>query len=231
MTDKNLFDLLGISLGASSRDVTRIYNQQIQKLTGGIAELNTELEDPGLSVDTERELRNLLGHRKRRLTEFEKALKDLLENPDKRPGYHITVNYNQTVQQLIRAGKYSSSEGITDANFPSDEEGTARLEIFLLSFDSDNRVSSEGAIKAMKKQGLRPATLKELLALGAAYPYPDLQRVNSIIAFGSTWRGHSGSLGVPFLGRSASHLLIRLCWFKGGDWRPSVRFAAVRKQL
>lgn len=141
------------------------------------------------------------------------------------PSYTVTVDYSQTVEQLVRAGRYDwANNSITSRNFPSRERDQARLDIFLVSFDRN--ISSEDAIKAMEEQGLRPATLKELLALGAAHP--NLQRENPIVALGLTWRYPHGHLGVPCLSGGGSGRFLNLSWFEG-DWLPYWRFAAVRK--
>ena len=139
--------------------------------------------------------------------------------------YSVLVDYGQTVEQLIRNGRYDwVNSDINGRNFPSSERGRAQIDIFLLNFDHD--ISSEDAIREMAKQGLRPATLKELLALGTAFP--DLQRENPIVALGSTCRRPDGGLDVPYLTGRASLRFLSLVWF-GRDWFPGRRFAAVRK--
>lgn len=141
------------------------------------------------------------------------------------PSYSITVDYSQTVEQLVRIGRYDwADDGINSPNFPSREKGQAQIDISLLNFD--HSISSEDVIKAMGAQGLRPATLKELLALGTAFP--DLQRQNPIVALGSTRRYPYGYVYVPYLGRNDGYRRLDLRWF-GGGWLPNWRFAAVRK--
>lgn len=138
------------------------------------------------------------------------------------PSYSVTVDYDQTVEQLVRSRPYYSANGdITSYNFPLWEKGQSQLDIFLLNFN--HRISSENAIKAMDVQGLRPATIKELLSLGAQYP--DLQKENWIVALGSTWRSPQGGLYVPFLSRCHTNPDLHL----SDDWHPEWRFAAVRK--
>lgn len=141
------------------------------------------------------------------------------------PSYSVAVDYSQTVEELIRSGRYDwVNSDITPRNFPSREKGQAQLDIFLLNFDRN--ISSEDAIKAMDAQSLRPAILEELLTLGIAFP--DLQRQNSIVALGSTWRLPGGSESVPYLYGSGSLRGLSLAWF-GGVWAPHWRFAAARK--
>ena len=141
------------------------------------------------------------------------------------PSFPVLVDYGQTVEQLIRDGRYDwINDRVTGRNFPSSERGNAQVEIFLLNFDRN--ISSEDAIRKMGERDLRPATLKELLALGSAHP--DLQRENPIVALGSIWRSPNGDLRVPFLYRGGSDRSLSLNWF-GGVWDPDWRFAAVRK--
>ncbi|MFZ2201786.1 MAG: hypothetical protein WAV56_00125 [Microgenomates group bacterium] len=141
------------------------------------------------------------------------------------PSYSVLVDYGQTVERLIRDGSYDwVNDDITSRNFPSSERGNAQIDIFLLNFDRN--ISSEDAIREMDTQGLRPATLKELLALGATHT--NLQRENPIVALGSEWRNPDGDRGVPDLIRGGSVRGLSLGWFVG-DWFPGWRFAAVRK--
>lgn len=141
------------------------------------------------------------------------------------PSYPVNVDYSASVEQLIKNGKYDwFNDDITGRNFPSSEKGTAQVVVYLVNFDHD--ISSEDAVKELDRQGLRPATLKELLALGSTYP--DLQRKDLIVALGSTWRGSDGRVSVPCLGGVGSRRGLRLTWW-GGVWGSGWRFAAVRK--
>jgi hypothetical protein len=141
------------------------------------------------------------------------------------PSYPVNVDYSASVEQLIKAGKYDwFNDDITGRNFPSSEKGTAQVIVYLVNFDRD--ISSENAVKELDRQGLRPATLKELLALGATYP--DLQRKDLIVALGSTWRPSDGDVSVPDLDGDGSLRSLHLGWW-GGGWRSHWRFAAVRK--
>ncbi|KKT49279.1 MAG: hypothetical protein UW41_C0009G0046 [Candidatus Collierbacteria bacterium GW2011_GWC2_44_18] len=141
------------------------------------------------------------------------------------PGYSVNVDYATSVEQMIKAGKYDwFNDDITSGHFPSNEKGKSQMVIYLLNFDGD--ISSENALQEMNKLGLRPATLKELLALGAQHP--NLQRKDVIVALGSTWRGSGGDVNVPYLYGDESGRDLRLSWFAGG-WPSLWRFAAVRK--
>lgn len=159
-----------------------------------------------------------------------KALKGLLDGYNDQPqlpfpGYTVAVNYGQTVEQLIKAGKYDwFNDDVTSRNFPSNEKGVAEVLVYLVNFNYD--ISSEDAVKELDRQGLRPATLKELLALGIAQP--DLQRSNPIVALGSVWRDSAGYVRVPGLRGADDYRRLDLSWWRG-DWGSYWRFAAVRK--
>lgn len=140
--------------------------------------------------------------------------------------YSVIVNYDLTVEQLIKAGgKFNwVNDNITSSHFPSSEKGIAEVLIYLANFT--RLIRSGDVIKELDRQGLRPATLKELLALGVARP--DLQRIDPIVALGSKWRDSGGRVGVPCLdGDGGCRRLVLALW--RGDWDLHWRFVAVRK--
>lgn len=142
------------------------------------------------------------------------------------PSYSVIMKYDQTVEQMIKAGKYNwFNNDITSGHFPSSVMGQADLLIYLVSFD--HNISSEDAIKELGSMTppLHPATLKELLTLGATQP--DLQLSNPIVAIGSTWR-FSGNQMMPGLVSVGSLRYLSLFSLFGG-WGLSWQFAAVRR--
>ncbi len=138
----------------------------------------------------------------------------------------ITVDYTQTLQEMIEKGKYDwVNSNIIQKNFPIRGEGKEEVRIKLFHFDCV--ISSRDAIAEMDRQGFRPATLPELLALGAVKP--ELQKEFFIVAFGSRWQFPPGGiLNVPVLSWNAQERRLRLDWF-GGNWREHCRFAGVCK--
>ena len=137
--------------------------------------------------------------------------------------YTVTVDYSKSVTELVKEGKYDwANDDITADHFPSKEKGTKRIKIALFKFDHD--ISGEDVIRKMGK-GFRPASLKEILSLGAQYP--DLQRKDWIVALGSTWRGSYGYVYVPCLNGGGGGRGLRLNWW-ASVWRSSWRFAAVQ---
>lgn len=138
--------------------------------------------------------------------------------------YTVTVNYDISLERAIKPGKYDwVNSDINDKNFKSKESGKKKLDIHLFGFDRD--ITSKEVINILKKKGYRVATLRELLALGAAYP--ELQIKYYINSLGSKWRSPSGDLLVPYLGRLDSGRDLYLGWF-GNDWGSRWRFAAVQ---
>jgi hypothetical protein len=140
--------------------------------------------------------------------------------------YIVTVNYAQTLEEMIAAGKYDwLKSDIKAKNFPVDGKGTSAVNIELVHFN--RTMHSDEALAELNKMGLlRPANLPELLAFGATYP--DKQREFPIVALGSVWRGHGGGRGVACLDCGGSERRLLLRWGEFG-WRARYRFAAVRK--
>ncbi len=140
------------------------------------------------------------------------------------PTYLVTVNYDLSLAEMIKVGKYDSvNSGITKKHFPVNGEGTNEVVTELVHF---NRfIGSDEVIRELDKRGFRPATIEELLAFGAKYP--EMQIQFPIVALGSLWR-HLGHRDVPYLwGASRGHDL-NLDWFENG-WEGHYRFLAVRK--
>ena len=142
--------------------------------------------------------------------------------------YPVTVNYNLSIELLIKAGNYDLRHPIiTDANFPSVRSGEAKIEIVLVEFN--RHVSYKSALAELNKQGLRPADLKELLAFGAKYP--EEQYGLPILALGSPWKSlrYYGTRYVSCLTyESPAQRSLDLCLTSAIDTR-FFRFAAVRK--
>jgi len=143
------------------------------------------------------------------------------------PLFKVTVDYTQTLKQMISAGKYDwASNDITTEHFPI--QGKSQQEKDIIIFHFNRTITSDDAIAEMDKAGFRPATIEELLALGAAQP--ELQEQFPIVAFGSVWRHSDGNRSVSYLlwnGNSAERGLGLGCF--ESDWGGHCHFAAVRK--
>ena len=141
------------------------------------------------------------------------------------PTYRLTINYDQTLAEMVSAGGYDTvNSDITADHFPVKGEGKREVEVTLFHF---NRVmTSKQVIAELDRAGYRPGKIEELLALGAEQP--DIQRQFPIICLGSGWRHPFGNRYVTSLDVWSSERELVLCWF-GSDWFEDCRFLAVRK--
>ncbi len=137
----------------------------------------------------------------------------------------VEVDYSQTVEEMVLAGRYdSSNEDINSQNFSIKGEGKKQVEVFEICF---GRVvdSSEDLTVKLDELGYKPAQLPELLSLGKEKP--ELQRDHPIIALGSLaviW----GYRCVSSLDESDSRRRLSLRPFRD-DWGAWYRFLVVRK--
>ena len=137
--------------------------------------------------------------------------------------FHVTVNYDQKLQESIWAGKYDwENPNITAKNFPPVRTGTAQLVVELVHFGRSTETAE--IVQALKARRLRPATLPELLAVGTAYP--NIQRQFPVLALGSIWQFFSGRRYVPALSSIFTGRNLRLYWWNF-KWLGHYRFAAV----
>lgn len=139
----------------------------------------------------------------------------------------IEVDYDLAVDKAVEAGRYDHTDhNITAEHFPAKWSGKATVTVELVHFYKD--MSSDNVLAELEAQGLRPAELRELLALGAAYP--KLQLEFPIVALGSDWPHPLGRRGVACLDKDDSKRDLELDWMGNGVyWSESCRFAAVRE--
>jgi hypothetical protein len=141
-------------------------------------------------------------------------------------GITLTIDYTKTLEQAIADCKFDHiSDDVTTENFPFTQE-VARVDISARLFDFGRDISSHDAIKEMDRDGCRPATLMELLALAVANP--ELQRQHPIVALGSILRGSLGICQVPYLSAYGSGRGLFLGGFDDG-WSARCRFFGIRK--
>jgi hypothetical protein len=105
--------------------------------------------------------------------------------------YLVVVNLRQNLEQMIKSsGEFNTARwDINQVNFPitdSKNSGKLKIQIVIKTF---KKMMADSVVKELEKEGLRPATLPELLALAAQYP--NLQKRYGIIALGSTWDPNS----------------------------------------
>jgi hypothetical protein len=137
----------------------------------------------------------------------------------------LRILANLTLTDRIARGRYDwVNSDITEEHFPTSVPADYDVEYKLFHFN--HTISSDDAIKEMEKEGFRPGTLVELLALGETNP--ELQKQFPIVALGSTWQSPRGHRYVPCLYWGGSGRGLGLRWF-GIDWVDVCRFLAVRK--
>jgi hypothetical protein len=141
--------------------------------------------------------------------------------------YKVTVDNGLKLADMVAAGKYDYvNHDITPEHFPLDTRAPEQVEIRLVHLG--RQATTEEVLAELEKRGLRPATLPELLALGAAHP--DLQRSLSIVAFGSRWSDSGGRVEFSFLDVYGDGRRLSLYWDGPGDrWGSDFRFVAVCK--
>jgi len=152
--------------------------------------------------------------------------------------YLVIVDYNQSLQEMIDAGHYDydwvGATWVAGSNNKYCEASLVDIEIVLIHLD---REASTGEVEMeLDKHSLRPATLPELLSLGAGYP--DLQLNHPIVALGTVRTDDKGGPMVwkrPFFSehyvvfldeKDSKRCLREKCY---GGWSDNCRFAAVRK--
>jgi len=136
----------------------------------------------------------------------------------------IAVDYGMPLPAMIAAGKYDwVNPDITPEKFPVEGTGTKRFRTKL--FDFGRRISSEGAVAAMKAENFTPANHVHGLAYGAAFP--DEQRTNPFACLGSSAQV-PGLRCVVCLGRSVAGRRLGLDGWRGG-WGDRWRFLAVQE--
>lgn len=141
--------------------------------------------------------------------------------------YTVAVNYDLPLEEMIRVSGYVRvNQCINALNFPITERGLVNTEVTILKLNGN--ASTKEILAMMERNGFRPATLAELLALGASF-----HDLRSTAALGSVWReswgsGHCSRHVVTLVRcgtRRDSNLRLRdTVW----DWSNFYQFAAVR---
>ena len=139
--------------------------------------------------------------------------------------YKVTINYDQSLTQAIKAGKYDHvSMHITSENFPSSRKGKAEVEVRLFRFGRNlsSNFSNKEAMAEMDREGYRPATLREFLELVPKHTGFIKKKNFIVLVLGSTWNGH-----VPVLRSSSTRrdLIVRVFGYASEVERylPAVR--------
>lgn len=133
---------------------------------------------------------------------------------------------------MIRGGKYRTVDRkINKRHFSFTDSGRVSVDLVLVSFDRQwmwpNEVRDE-----LRRMGLRPATLPELLAFGERYSGTEY---GSIIALESVWLDRDNNPNYPcIIGGDHLQTLDLFVWrIDIGDYRfpPHAHFLAVRPDV
>ncbi|MDO8510509.1 MAG: hypothetical protein Q7S15_02705 [bacterium] len=149
--------------------------------------------------------------------------------PRTAPPDTLTIDYNRSLADMVKAGKYDwVNDDITAKRFPIEGKGTVELEAKLFHFNRDIPSSEEGVrliTEDDREHPWEPAKIEHLLAFGEKYP--EEQCKYPIIALGSV--GEVGGYRcVPVLYRDGVGRGLSLHYWDG-LWSASYRFLAVRK--
>jgi hypothetical protein len=131
----------------------------------------------------------------------------------------VTVDYRQTLDQMIAAGGYDHvNRHITQSSFPVAGGDAAGRELTLVHLG--HVASTDEVLRQLDELAVRSGRIEELLAFGAAYP--EAQRQFPIVAVGAL-----DEYRRPFLWGSARvrHLDLR---FDEKIWGGNIRFLTVR---
>ncbi|MFA6315368.1 MAG: hypothetical protein WC648_03335 [Candidatus Paceibacterota bacterium] len=138
----------------------------------------------------------------------------------------LIVDYGQTLEQMIVAGRYDwKNDDITVSRFPIEGKGTVEFEAVLFHFDKD--ISSEDAKKQIEEAGYEVGKIEHVLSFGANYP--EEQRKFPIVGLGSVGEV-GGRRYVPDLYGDGSDRDLNLGWWDS-DWDADCRFLGVRKKV
>jgi hypothetical protein len=134
-----------------------------------------------------------------------------------------------TLEDMLAEGGFNNSNvntRINPMNFSTPREKellnqSIRLKAKIFDFEED--VSSEDVLLELDKEGFRPATLVELLALAKIY-----HSSRAVASFGLMLKADNDSY-VPYFFTNINGRKLDLHWFENG-WNTSFHFLAVRKE-
>lgn len=150
--------------------------------------------------------------------------------------YPVTVDYNQSLRDMVMAGNYylMNDTEITITALPSAGRGKVNMNLYLVHLNYS--VDNEHAIDTLDRLGFAPAKLEHLLAFGAKYPVK--QTEYPIVALGSQMTDPLGRQYVNYLDRIddvyqynwPGRCLYMFSRFDArAKWPEDARFLAIRK--
>ncbi len=142
--------------------------------------------------------------------------------------FRVAVDYGINYDSLIQLGNYDFvGDSITQEHFPCSDTGVTAVEVILVDFK--NKIwQTQEVLSALRARGLRPASLPELLALGAQHP--ELQLKYNIVALGSIWRREptSRDLACYLFADGDKRVLLYGGIVLGWGYTDKARWAAVK---
>ncbi|OGY67023.1 MAG: hypothetical protein A3B16_02790 [Candidatus Zambryskibacteria bacterium RIFCSPLOWO2_01_FULL_45_43] len=160
---------------------------------------------------------------KQQLVDFNEGRNPFEKKVASENGFPVRVNYDLSVESLVAQGKYDwKNDSINSKNFQTSRKGEATLNLELVHFNQV--LTSEEVIAELKKRGLRPAELHELLSFGVQYP--EEQRRHPIVALASVCQSWSGCRFVPYLWVVDNERRLYFDYFDD-RWYENYRFLAV----
>jgi hypothetical protein len=142
--------------------------------------------------------------------------------------YIVQIDFTKTLDQMIEQGRFdTANDDIRKENFPTPASLLLNVECEVVLVHMNCHASDAEINEAMKKDGLRPATIVEGLALAAQHK--DRQRKFQLAMLGSSWIPREGyQYYVSLDGDENSRNLSLFGGFPVYKWYPHWRFAAVR---
>lgn len=148
-------------------------------------------------------------------------------------GPYLVDASGATIAGLIRDGNYGSvNRHINDKNFTIGEGGPIWVELVAFRLVADPwKISTSAVLDSLSSRHLRPATMVELLALGAQVPKLHLSDQLPVIALGASSNPirvakHAGVLWRVKDRRLIGSIDTTEAWLDG-YWTSACRFAAV----
>ncbi len=142
--------------------------------------------------------------------------------------YIFTVDYSQTLEQMITAGHYDwTNDKITSKRFSVEGTGTVEFEAVLFPLDKDTPFSSEKIKRQIDEAGFEVGKIEPILSFGANFPGE--QRKFPIVGLGSVVE-FGGNRRVPCLDRGGVKRGLNLTWWCS-HWPIHCRFLGVRKKV
>jgi hypothetical protein len=139
--------------------------------------------------------------------------------------FTVTVNYRQSLEDMIKAGNYDKvNKDITEKFFPFERQSTIDTGMNIIKFGAD--MTSKEIFKLFQTYNLRPANAPELLAFGAKYPHK--QKSHTIIALNDSWKMILGNATIINPKEFAILRTLTMCK-SVSKWDRHTKFLAVSK--